>query len=146
MRDGRLVRHCASTVEARDDLSLTKTGAPVTLSAAIIEMDLRLRRSHQIIDPSPLHLPFLLFCFRNFYYSPLSLSLEISSNGEIKERISKIISLPFLRVKKNRLIQFQRIRKIEPFENSRSNSRQSIERLRHAPHALLQRLLVRNAH
>lgn len=38
----------------------------------------------------PFHLPFLLFCFRNFYYSPLSLSLEISSNGEIKERISKI--------------------------------------------------------
>lgn len=32
MRDGRLVRHCASTVEARDDLSHTKTRR-VTLHA-----------------------------------------------------------------------------------------------------------------
>lgn len=34
MRDGRLVRHCASTVEARDDLSHTKTRR-VTLSPMI---------------------------------------------------------------------------------------------------------------
>lgn len=96
-----------------------------SLSAAIIEMDLRLRRSHQIIDPSSSILlsQFLLF----------SLSLEIS-NGVGNSLNLQRIHPPILWIIVSRIFflssyLFVKILK----KNSRLTRYRSIKGLRHAP-------------
>lgn len=109
MRDGRLVRHCASTVEARDDLSLTKTGAPATLPAAKWIFD---------YDNPPDYRSFLSssICSHNFYYyfSPSEKELFIFEGISERHSSSKSSRKSFYVY---RSIEY---RKFESFELTRS--------------------------
>lgn len=126
MRDGRLVRHCASTVEARDDLSLTKTGAPVTLC---------LPRSSKWIfdyeDPTRLSILPLLFSSHNFYYS-----LSLSRNFERRRKFTESPTYPSSYFMDHSFSNFFFIFVSfceNPEKNSRLTRYRSIKGLRHAP-------------